>query len=497
MFTKSLWTGFSDPDIHFPSLIKETEVDVVIIGGGITGITTAKLLIESGLKVAVCEAKEVGKGTTGHSTGNLYHIIDQLLVAVKSKYNKEILQKLVSSREEAFKLIASNVEELAIDCDYQIQSMFLYENESNKLHKEWETAVEVGIPMRKLTPGDMVTDSESVYEIPNQATMNPLRYVQGLAGHVNGPNCSIYENSPVTSIEEDKEEVLVRTASGSVRAKYVVHATHTPKGIEVQFHTVLGPYREYGVAVKLENNDYPVGIYWGYYGEKKFSYRTYEHQGEQFLICVGSPHKVGQAEDNIAHINELLNFLKERFLVKEVAYQWGGQHYKPADLLPYIGRKSSNSRQFVATGFATDGLIFGTLSARLITDEIKNLTNPYAEMFLASRHQPGKAAKEFLKENLDVAGVFIKDRFKSDDKDISEILPGEGKVVQKDNQKAAVYRDRKGNLSIYSALCSHMGCVVHWNNAEETWDCPCHGSRFGTSGDVIEGPAMDPLKKID
>src|SRR5690606_24105191 len=231
-----------------------------------------------------------------------------------------------------------------------------------------------------------------------------LLYVQGLAKQIDGDNCNIYENTEVREIQEDNGKVTLNTTGGTVKARQVVHATHTPKGIEVQFHTVLGPYREYGIAVKLEDDSaYPDGIFWGYHNNEKFSLRTYDTNGEKFLLCIGQPHKVGQAENNEEHIKKLIGFVSERFNISKVVYKWGGQHYKPADLLPYIGRKSSASHQYVATGFATDGLIYGTLSAQIISAEILGKGNLYDGIFKASRHQPLKAAKEFIKENADVA----------------------------------------------------------------------------------------------
>lgn len=500
MFTHSLWDSHSASNSFFP-LAEDISVDVAIIGGGITGITTALLLKKQGFKVAVLEAREVGKGTTGHSTGNLYVIIDKLLSPIVSKYDKEVLKNVISARGEAFRLISDNINQYNIDCDYKLQDMYVYEdNQNNKMEEEIKVARDIGLPFTEISSagnsGNFPTELKKGMVIKDQATFNPLRYIQELARNANGGNCTIYENSKVEKIEETEAGVVLSTTRGTVTAKYAIHATHTPKGVEIQYHTVLGPYREYGVAVKIASN-YPDGIYWGHYKDQKFSVRSYSRNGENYLLCIGKPHKVGQAEDNEKHIKELIQFLEQKFQVTEVTHKWGGQHYKPADYLPYIGRKSDDSNQLVATGFSTDGLIYGTLSGILLSDLIAGKENIYSEMFKASRHQPLKAAGEFLKENLDVAKEFIVDRFKVEDGDISELLPGEAKVLQKDGKKAAVYKSKEGKISITSAVCSHMGCIVHWNNAEETWDCPCHGSRFNPQGEVIEGPALHALKKIN
>lgn len=501
MFTKSLWNSFSST-LNFPSLTTDISVDIAIIGGGITGITTALLLKKAGLKVAVFEAREVGKGTTGHSTGNLYFITDQLLSPIASKYDEEVLKKVVRSRQEAFQLIKNLVQEYDIDCDYKVQDMYIYEDDkTSKIEKELRTANDAGIPFTEMTSSGDHTfpfDSKRGMVLQGQATFNPLLYVQELARQAQGDNCSIYENTKVDKIEEGENECLLNTPSGKIVAKFVVHATHTPKGIEIQYHTVLGPYREYGVAVQLESSSvYPDGIFWGHYNNQKYSIRSYSRNGQNFLLCIGQPHKVGQAEDNEQHIKDLISFLEKRFSVREVVYKWGGQHYKPADYLPYIGRKSDNSNQLIATGFSTDGLIYGTLSAIILSDLISDKENSSSDLFKASRHQPLKAAEEFVKENVDVAIEFTKDRFNIEDVEIKDIKPGEARIIEMKGQKAAVYRDNGGKLSVNSALCTHMGCIVHWNNAETTWDCPCHGSRFDLSGEVIEGPALRALQKIN
>lgn len=497
MFTRSIWNAHSEKT-YFKTLGQNITVDVAIIGGGITGITTAMLLKNSGLKVAVLESREIGRGTSGHSTGNLYVITDQLLSPIKEKYDIEVLRKVIKARGEAFRLIANNVSHYEIDCDYKPQSMYVYEDAiTNKIVEQMEIARDVGLPFNEISKLDIPGDFYRGMEIPGQASFNPLLYVQGLAKNAEDENCHVYENTEVREIHEEDNEVVLITTSGKVVAKDVIHATHTPKGIEVEYHTVLGPYREYGIAVKLEDEMYPEGIFWGYHDKEKYSIRSYDRSGEKFLLCIGKPHKVGQAENNEQHINKLISFVRERFRIKEVAYKWGGQHYKPADLLPYIGRKGNSSRQFVATGFATDGLVYGTLAAQIITSELTGTRHLYSGLFEASRHSPLKAAKEFIKENADVAVEFVKGLFTAEMKDMDEILPGEAKIIVKDNHKIAVHRSQEGVLTATSAICTHLGCVVHFNKAEETWDCPCHGSRFSTTGEVIEGPALKPLKKLN
>ncbi|MDT0676659.1 FAD-dependent oxidoreductase [Autumnicola musiva] len=498
MVQGSLWNSYSNKNVSYPALKGDIAVDVAIIGGGITGITSAQLLVERGYKVAVLEAKSIGKGTTGHSTGNLYVIIDELLSKLKSKYDGKVVERVISSRLEAFKKIEQNVKNFQIDCDYKKQPLFLFEDANTfKILEEKKVAKEIDLAFFELSEAFPFIHDDGM-RLDDQAQFNPLLYIQGLAGALDGENCQIYEETCVRAVEEEENRILLHTPEAIVSAKHAIHATHTPKGLEIQYHTTLGPYREYGVAARLKSNEYPEGIFWGYYDNKKYSIRSYSRGNDNFLLAVGSPHKVGQAKDNQAHVEDLKNFVESRFNVAEFTHVWGGQNYKPADLLPYIGRKKTNSRELVATGFSTDGLVYGTLAAIILADKVEDKFNPYEDLYEASRHNPAKAAGKFIKENANVAGELFKDlTFKGDDKDLVEILPGEAAVIVRDGKKLALYKENDGKLSILSALCTHMACEVHWNNVEKSWDCPCHGSRFDTSGEVIEGPAFNALKKIE
>lgn len=501
MFTHSLWNSFSG-NTDFPKLQNDLNVDVAIVGGGITGITTAQQLKKEGFSVAVLESRKVGGGTTSHSTGNLYYTIDKILSSLQSKYNNEIIRKVVSSRFEAVQFIEDNVNELEIDCDFQRVPWYLFssnEENSEKIDKEFETAIAAGVQMKKGAESEIPLEVSNAVKVGGQAQFNSMRYVQGLANKIEGENCSIFEHTKVTKIDEKSEQVIISTTGGTVTANYVVHATHTPKGKRLLFHTVLGPYREYAVAARLKGGKAPKGIFWGYFNKgDKISFRSYKRGEEEFIMAVGQPHKVGQAEDNEQHIKNLESFLRKHFQIGEVTHRWGGQHYKPADLLPYIGRKTKNSRIFLATGFSTDGLVYGTLAGKIISDEIAGKENQYHEMYKASRFTPMKSAKEFIKENIDVAAQMIKGIGMGSEKEvILDLKPGEGKIVESDGHKIAVSRNERGDLVAHSAVCTHLGCVVHRNNAEKTWDCPCHGSRFDEHGDVLEGPAIDSLEKID
>ncbi|HEX6983717.1 MAG TPA: FAD-dependent oxidoreductase [Balneolaceae bacterium] len=496
---QSIWSHFADSH-EFPQLKEGILTDVAIIGGGITGISAGCLLAQQGRKVVVLESRKVGGGTSGHSTGNLYFTIDKPLSSLKSKYDNETVKKVAQSRSEALKQVAMWVSEYNLDCDFKRVPWHLYSNdEKNKsrIDDEYKTGRKAGLPMKIIRESEMPVPAVRALKLDEQGQINPMRYVQELAKKLQSENFQIYEQTHVSSVKEQGNHYKLMTPDGIVTAANVIHATHTPKGVKA-VQTLLGPYREYGIACRMEEGVHPDGIFWGYFdGNKKISTRNYSRNGEHFLIVVGEPHKVGHAKDNKQHIEKLESFAREYFDVQDVAFRWGGQHYRPADLLPYIGTTFRSSGEFFATGYSTDGLIYGTLAGVILSDLITAKENQWADLYRSTRKQPLKSASKFAKENIDVAKQYIKDLTgKAEDLDLSHLKPGEGKIAEQDGHKLAVYRHEDGKLDVRSAVCTHLKCIVQWNNAEKSWDCPCHGSRFETDGSVLEGPAFDPLRRV-
>lgn len=497
MSTTSVWKANAKEAV-FPTLTNDISVDVAVIGGGITGITAAYHLSRAGKKVAVLEARNVGDGDTGSSTGNLYCTIgDPGMKKIISNFNEKKLKEVVESRAFAVNFIRERIEEFQIDCDFRIAPWCLFtEDDANRpyIEKQIEAAEKVGLILSKEIPIPLKITYG--FQVPGQAQFNPFQYVNSFAKKIVSPNCSIYENTRVTKIEEGKV-CRLETTSGVVTAENVVMATHTPLGIYM-VQTSLQAYREYAIAVKLNGEYPPAGIFWDLQEKEHYSMRTYNTEKGQVLMVLGEAQMVGKKENNEECFSRLEKFLRERFFVQSVEYRWSAQQFKSADGLPYIGLSSGNEKIYIATGFSADGLTYGTLAGKIISDQITGIENKWSETYDASRMTPVASAKRFLKENLHVAGELIKDYiFKAEEKDFADVTPGGGKIVEIKDQKCAVSRDENGALNVVSAVCTHLGCIVHWNEVEKTWDCPCHGSRFTRSGEVIEGPAIAPLKRVD
>ena len=497
MIQNSVWNKYSILT-ETATLSSDIKVDVAIIGAGVTGLTCAQLLSSQGLSVAVLESGKVGELNTGHSTGNLYSAYGQLLTTAYEKHGEEIISKIISSRDDAINFIEKNVEKLNIDCDFKRVPWTYFstvEEKDKTIQQSLENAQKLGLKVSSAKFTNTPFQARVGMKMAEQAQFNPLRYAQGLASAISCQDCLIFEKTRVNKIEDKKDHSLLHTDSGVVTASYVIQATHTPLGL-MTYHTTLGPYREYGIACKVGETSLKPGIYFGYFDQHDItSIRVYEREGDKYIIVVGQPHKVGQG-DSEARMRELEKIARDTFDVKTVDFRWGGQHYRPADERPYIGPKTHGSQTYVATGFATHGLVYGTVAGKIISDLITGQKNEYAEVYDSGRFTPVKAAPKFIKENVNVFFQYLKDYTKSNPTLFADVHQGDGQVLEHDGHKLAVHRDELNQLQVCSAICTHLGCVVHWNNAEKSWDCPCHGSRFETNGAVIEGPAMKALESF-
>ncbi|HJV24633.1 MAG TPA: FAD-dependent oxidoreductase [Aromatoleum sp.] len=491
MDTISIWRGTAE-NTTFPPLEGRATVDVAIVGGGITGLTLAMLLAEEGKSVVVLEAGAIGLGSTGNSTGNLYAVVSERLFTIGEKWDREVMRAVAESRSQAVDLIERTAGVLSAEVGFARRDFHLYATTAaaiETVEREYLAAHHVRLPARLADAAPIAVESRRALIIENQAQFHPLAYLQALAQRIASDRCRIYERSAVIDINEQAH--TVHTMRGVVSARDIVLATHSPKG-RFWIQAEMLANREYGIAARLNQGAYPQGIFWGL-GDYFHSVRSLRAAGQEYLIVVGEEHRVGQ-HDSVEAYLRLEEFVRRHFDVAEVRYRWSAQNYHAADSLPYIGR-SHASDLFVATGFGPDGLTYGTLAAAIIADQIVGRPSPWAEIYRAGRIEPVRAALGVLEEGLGVAKALIQDYGGRPAARPATIRPGEGAVVEVGGEKVAAYRDAAGNLSAISPVCTHMKCMVHWNAAEKTWDCPCHGSRFDVTGEVIEGPAVAPLAR--
>jgi glycine/D-amino acid oxidase-like deaminating enzyme/nitrite reductase/ring-hydroxylating ferredoxin subunit len=493
---KSVWTIGSGSFAAFAPLAGRIKVDVAVVGGGITGVMTALQLSDAGVKVAVLEAGRIGRSNTGGSTGNLYATVSGGLARLRRKWRDEVLREMVRQRIDAIDLIEQTAIRFGIDCAFQRRSLFDCVSGDDvalaALDEELAAHEAAGLAARLEDHVEALPFKiRRALRLDQQAQFNPLHFVQGVARALAERGVAVHEGSAVLEFKGGRD-ASVRTADGEVEARHLVFATHTPKGFNL-VQAEMEPYREHGIAAHLRRGHYPGGIFW--IRDQGRSLRSYRRDEREYLVVVGEKHKTGHGEGDPRAV--LRSWAQARFDLGEVTHEWSAQQYASADLLPYIG-PSAHQNVLIATGFAADGLTWGTVAARLLSERIQGRVESAADMLTPRRFTPVKSARTWASENATVVRHLVGDRLAAAEAtSLAAIAPGEGRIVEIDGRKHAIYRGEDRLLTVLSPVCPHMKCHVAWNAADSTWDCPCHGSRFGTDGRVLEGPALQALARVD
>jgi len=502
MIMQSVWPQTLQAVQSYSSLLSPLEVDVVIIGAGITGLTSAIALQAQGKRVAVLEAHTIGSGTTGHSTANLYVPIENLYQQLAAKFSKRVASQVAQARKSAIDYIEMQVNKHAINCSFARRPWYMFTRSAPinaKISQELEALNYCGMPASYVDELPMPMQFTKAIKLEHQARFNPLQYLYGLAQVLVANGSEIYEKSPVTHYEEHKDHCEVHTAKARIKARKLIIATHIPLGFNT-LQMKSYPYRTYAVAANLADNFYPNGILWDM-DIPHFSISSHSLSSDKLdtLIIAGNSHKTGQASEatHRSHLQTVSTYLKNNFSGAKVTHEWSAQHYQPADGLPYMGFASRKSKHcVVATGYSADGLTYGTVAGILLADLVQARGNPWYSIFKATRFTPKASAVKFTVENSKVLCQYLSDYpGNTETQDYLSVKAGEGKVIEEQGEKWAVYRDENNQLHRVSAVCTHMKCIVKWNDAERSWDCPCHGSRFDIEGQIIEGPALKPLKR--
>lgn len=492
MDTTSVWRATAPPT-GYGLLQGDVDTDVLVIGGGITGVTLALLLAQQGRSVVLLEANALGSGSTGNSTGNLYETLSQGLHSVASRWDSDVASLVVAQRRAAMDFIEGLARQQP-DCAFHRCDLHLYaitEQQTGPISQEFTALSKAGCEVRLDTsaPDPLPRPEGDVVVLQGQAQFQPQAYVAHVAALAAQAGARVYEHSRV--VELDHKAKRAATATGTVRAQEIVLATHTPKG----FHVVqaeMPVHREYGIARPVAGADPGPGIFW-YRGDEHFSVRTMQAQGRHFLVGVGQQQKTG-IHNAKASLMALEAAIGEHYGASEVSYRWSAQNYRSADGLPYIGRDFSGC--IIATGFSTDGLVWGTVSAQIVAEQLMGRSPAFGELCKPGRFSPVKGGKAMLEEVGTMTMSLVKDYLTHrQEQQLSSLAAEDSAIIQAEGESFAAYRAPDGELFAVSPVCTHLGCKVHWNSVETSWDCPCHGSRFRPDGTVIEGPAISPLKR--
>jgi glycine/D-amino acid oxidase-like deaminating enzyme/nitrite reductase/ring-hydroxylating ferredoxin subunit len=493
----------STPIRRFPKLQKNINVDVVVIGAGVTGITTAYLLKKAGVTVALIERERVASIDTGHTTAHLTYITDVELQELVRNFGEDHAQAAWDAGAAAINEIESIVSEERIDCEFGRVPAYLHvcaegfsKREVSTLRKEADVAAKLGFDAVYL-------ESIPYFNLPgvrfaNQAKFHPRKYLRALVEKIPGDGSHVFEKS--AAIEFDAKKCRVKVNRNWINFDRVVMATNNPLvGLAsiisaTLFQTKLSLYTSYAFGARVPSDTVPEALFWD--TRDPYDYlRVDRHRGFDYIVYGGEDHKTGQKKATTKAYARLLARLKKIIPKANIDHRWSGQVICTPDGLPYIGENAEH--QFVATGYCGNGITFGTVAATMARDWASGRKNPWTDLFAVDRKKIIGGTWNYIRENKDYPYYMIKDRIARPEADsVSKLKRGHGLIVGSRGKKVAAFRDRNGKIHRLSPVCTHLGCLVRWNSAESTWDCPCHGSCFKPTGEVIAGPAEEPLPPI-
>ena len=494
--TVSFWNKTVEKE-HYQRLDKSLGTDILIIGGGITGITCAYCLALKGAKPILIEAGGICDGTTGNTTGKVTIQHDIIYSKIVDKYGMNFAKLYAESQAGALDFVKEQVKQGSIDCQLAENTAYIFasaEEDRETLKREYEVAKKLGIDAEYIEEPDFPPDSFGMLGFRNQAVFHPVRYANALAKEAVSKGATIYCDTKAIKVENGAIKTIYCENDLVIKAKHLVMATQFPiyDGPNV-FFTRLYAKRAYGIAVAAQK-DWPDGSYISS-GEPARSIRTHIENGKRILIVVGESHATARGEDNTELHFEHLTEYAERIAGKaDLLAKWSAQDYDTPDQIPYIGRLSDNSAIYVAAGFKKWGLTSGTLAGQMISELITDGNCRYEELYSRQRADYSSSMGKTISEIFGSVGELIKSKFEKTES-IRNLEPGEGRVINFDGQKAGIYRDFEGNATILDISCTHMTTELNFNAAEKTWDCPAHGGRFAASdGKLLEGPPKDSLQ---
>ncbi|MCL5090658.1 MAG: FAD-dependent oxidoreductase [Patescibacteria group bacterium] len=491
----SYWLA-STKTTNYPLLTKDLEAEVVIIGGGIVGLTTGYLLQKAGKKTILLEGRKIIHGVSSKTSAKITSLHTLIYDYLIHQFGLALAQDYANAQELAIEFISQAVEKNQIDCDFVRAPAYTFTEKAEnleKIKKEVEAAKKLKLPASFVEKSELPFEIKGAVKFENQAHFHPRKYLLALAQLFVNLGGQIYEDTSVTNLSANNSP-MVETSKVKITTKTIVLATHYPLLTVGSFYTKLIPKRSYVLGVYTEEQI--DGMYINI-EEPLFSVRPQLNNKGKMLVVTGLEHKTGVEPNTIDCYQELEKMARKKFKVKTIAYHWSTQDNSTIDNVPYIGKVySHNPNLYVATGFDGWGMTNGTVSALLLSDMILGKNNPWQMIFDPGRKEFSKAGK-FISQNLYVGKTYVEDWIHEPKEiDPKTLSKGEAKIIKYQGQKIAAFCDFEGKLHLVSAICTHLGCTITFNKAEQSWDCPCHGSRYSVDGEIIHSPTVRPLPTL-
>lgn len=490
------------PDL--PRLEHDTTADVCVVGAGIAGLSTAYELALRGHSVVVIDQARLGDGMTGRTTAHFSNAFDDRYFEIEEMHGADVARLVAQSHTAAIEHACKIVRDENIDCDLERLDgwLFMPPGESRAvLDRELEAARRAGVPGIELAArAPLEFETGPALRFPEQMQLHPLKYLAGLVSAIVRANGKIYAQTRAISIEGGAQATIKTEHGPSIRAGSVVVATNTPVNNVVVIHTKQAAYQTYVVTASIPPGRCARALYWD--TARPYHYARLESVAtsggvKELLIVGGGDHKTGQDDDPVRHWEELETWMRTYFpQAGPVEYRWSGEVMEPNDHLGFIGRDPlDHENVYIVTGDSGNGMTHGVVAGMLLADQIEGRSNPWSKIYEPSRITL-RAGGTFAKENANVVKQYAAWLRPGDVEHLEEIAKGEGAIVREGMNLIAVHVDSDGEVHRLAAACPHLGCVVRWNAAERSWDCPCHGSRFDPKGKVLHGPAVSDLKPM-
>ncbi len=497
---KSYWLESAKKQ-EFETLNEDTVTDILVIGGGLTGITTAYYLTKAGRDVTIIDKNRIGEHTSGNNTGKITSQHGLFYNYLINSKDEKFAKKYYEANQKAIKEIKNIIHKEGINCGFKTENSYVFTNkieEIENLKQEVKAIKKIEGKVEYIEKIDIPIQMIAAIKFPEQASFNPKQYIDGLSKKIVKQGGKIFENT--TAVKVEKEGKVYNTYLSNnkkIKSNIVVLATHYPI-INIPGYYFMKMYQSMSYIIAIDPKE---KLFDGMYINAELptiSLRPLKYEDKELLLLAGSDHKTGDKRDLSNSYNFLEKIAKEMYPNCEVKYKWNTEDCISLDKIPYIGIFSSLMPDvYLGTGYKKWGITSSNIAANIIADKILGKENEYSDIFNSTRVEPVKNIEEVKNMLKETTYSLILNKFNIPEETLKDVKKGEGKIVKVEDEKIGIYKDENGKIFAIKPICSHLGCEVSWNNLDKTWDCPCHGSRFNYKGECISEPAIKNLEMID